>query len=53
MLLAYWVYKNDCWFVIENGVTAAGFSQSDEDFDDLGLTKFGKKHTLKILPEAK
>ena len=39
---------------IDNGVTASGFSQSDEeDFDDLGLTKFGKKRILKILPEIK
>ena len=41
-------------FKIENGVTACGFSQLDkEDFDDLGLTKIGKKLVLKILPEVK
>ena len=37
----------------ENGVTAVVFIQSDaEDFDDLGLTKFGKKNVLKILKEV-
>ena len=31
-------------------MTASGFSQLDrEDFDDLGLTKIGKKLVLKIL----
>jgi hypothetical protein len=35
---------------IENGVIASGFSLLDEDdFDDLGLTKIGKKLILKIL----
>ena len=39
---------------IDNGVTAFGFSQLDEeDFEDLGLTKIGKKLILKILPEIK
>ena len=45
------VMKNN---FIENGVTASGFSQLDEeDFEDLGLTKIGKKLILKILPESK
>ena len=40
-------------FPSENGVTALVFVQSDaEDFDDLGLTKFGKKCVLKILKEV-
>ena len=39
---------------IESGITVAGFSQLDkEDFEDLGLTKIGKKLILKILPESK
>ena len=38
----------------ENGVTALEFVQSDtEDFNDIGLTKFGKKRVLKILVEIK
>ena len=38
---------------VENGVTPLGFVQSDaDDFDDLGLTKFGKKRVLKILKEV-
>ena len=37
----------------ENGVTPLVFIQSDaEDFDDIGLTKFGKKHILKLLAES-
>jgi hypothetical protein len=41
-------------YIIESGVTASGFSLLDEeDFDDLGLTKIGKKLVLKILPESK
>ena len=41
-------------FSSENGVTALVFVQSDaEDFDDIGLTKFGKKRVLKILAEVK
>ena len=40
--------------IIENGVTASGFSLLDEEgFEDLGLTKIGKKLILKILPEIK
>ena len=40
--------------LIENGVTASGFSLLDkEDFDDLGLTKIGKKLIVKMLPEIK
>ena len=42
------------YYNIDNGVTAFGFSQLDEeDFEDLGLTKIGKKLILKILPESK
>ena len=38
--------------IIDNGVTVAGFSRSNkEDFEDLGLTKFGKKLILRILSE--
>ena len=37
----------------ENGVTPSGFNQLDaEDFDDIGLTKIGKKLILKILAEV-
>ena len=37
---------------LENGVTPSGFTQFDaEDFDDIGLTKFGKKLVLKALAE--
>ena len=37
----------------ENGVTPSGFYQLDaEDFDDIGLTKIGKKLILKILAEV-
>ena len=40
--------------LIENGVTASGFSLLDkEDFDDLGLTKIGKRLIVKMLPEIK
>ena len=40
--------------LIENGVTASGFSLLDkEDFNDLGLTKIGKKLIVKMLPEIK
>jgi hypothetical protein len=36
------------WFPIENGITASGFLLCDaEDFDDIGLTKIGKKLLLK------
>ena len=38
----------------ENGVTPSGFTQLDaDDFDDLGLTKIGKKLVLKCLAETK
>ena len=41
-------------FISENGVTALEFVQSDaEDYDDIGLTKFGKNRVLKILTEVK
>ena len=50
-------FKSDDLIIIvfiESGITAAGFSQLDkEDFEDLGLTKIGKKLILKILPESK
>ena len=37
-----------------SGVTPSGFTQLDaEDFDDLGLTKIGKKLVLKCLAEIK
>ena len=37
----------------ENGITPSGFIQLDaEDFDDIGLTKFGKKLILKALAEV-
>ena len=37
----------------ENGVTPSGFNLLDaEDFDDIGLTKIGKKLILKILAEG-
>ena len=40
-------------FPSENGVTPSGFIQFDaEDFDDIGLTKFGKKLVLKLLAES-
>ena len=41
-------------FSSENGVTSSGFIQFDaEDFDDIELTKFGKKLVVKILAEIK
>ena len=41
------------WFPSENGVTPSGFTQFDpEDFDDIRLTKFGKKLILKALAEV-
>ena len=41
-------------FPSENGITPLVFVQSDaEDYDDTGLTKFGKKHVLKLLAEVK
>ena len=41
-------------FPSENGVTPLEFVQSDaEDFNDIGLTKFGKKRVLKLLAEVK
>ena len=40
-------------FPSENGVTPSGFTQFDvEDFEDIGLTKFGKKLVLKALAEV-
>ena len=41
-------------FPSESGVTPLEFIQSDaEDYDDIGLTKFGKKRVLKLLAEVK
>ena len=41
-------------FPSENGITPSGFASLDEeDFDDIGLTKFGKKLVLKMLKEVK
>lgn len=37
----------------ESGVTPRGFVESEpDDFDDLGLTIFGKKRILRILKEV-
>jgi hypothetical protein len=42
------------WFPIENGIIPSGFLLCDaEDFDDIGLTKIGKKLLLKIFTEVK
>ena len=39
--------------ILENGITPSGFTQLDaEDFNDIGLTKFGKKIVLKTLAEV-
>ena len=52
MLNTYYCYDNII-SSIENGVTPSGFIQLDaEDFDDIGLTKIGKKLVLKILAEV-
>ena len=41
-------------FPIDSGITPSGFFQCDvEDFDDIGLTKIGKKLFLKIFTEVK
>ena len=37
----------------ENGVTPSGVLLSAEDFDDMGLTKVGKKLFLKTFDEIK
>jgi hypothetical protein len=43
-----------CIIPIENGITASVFLRCDaEDFDDIGLTKFGKKRILKTFTEVK
>ena len=40
--------------IIESGITSSGFLQFDaKDFDDIGLTKLGKKLFLKIFTELK
>ena len=40
--------------IIESGITSSGFLQFDaKDFDDIGLTKLGKKLFLKIFMEVK
>ena len=39
---------------LENGLTAFEFVHSDEeDYNDIGLTKFGKKSVLRVLKEVK
>ena len=39
---------------LENGVTAMMFVQSDaEDYDDIELSKFGKRCVLNLLAEVK
>ena len=46
------VANENYWYslILENGITPSGFTQLDaEDFDDIGLTKFGKKIILKTL----
>ena len=41
-------------FPIDNGITPSGFLQCDmEDFDDIGLTKIGKKLFLRNFMEVK
>ena len=41
-------------YPLENGVTPLIFVQSDaEDFDDIGLTSFGKKRVLETLAKVK
>ena len=40
--------------IIESGITPSEFLLCDtEDFDDIGLTKFGKKRLLKTFTEVK
>ena len=40
--------------IIESGITPSGFLLFDaKDFDDIGLTKLGKKLFLKIFAEVK
>ena len=42
------------WFPIENGVTAAESHLCDtKDFDDIELSKLGKKQSLEAFAEAK
>jgi hypothetical protein len=42
------------YYMIENGITPSGFLHFDaEDFDDIGLTKLGKKLFLKTFLEIK
>ena len=46
------VNYNFLFFCAENGVTPSGFIQLDaEDFNDIGLTKIGRKLVLKTLAE--
>jgi hypothetical protein len=41
-------------FPVENGITPSGFLLCDvKDFDDIGLTKIGKKLFLRTLIEVK
>ena len=54
MLLTPKLCNGTNWFPIENGIIAAGFLLCDmEDFDDIGLTKFGKKRLLDAFKEVK
>jgi hypothetical protein len=40
--------------MIESGITASGFLHfKADDFDDIGLTKLGKRLFLRILTEVK
>ena len=47
------MHNNFIVHIIENGITPSGFIRLDaEDFDDIGLTKFGKKLIFKTLAEV-
>ena len=42
------------WFPVDSGISPSGFLLYDEkDFDDIGLTKIGKKLFVKIFMEVK
>ena len=42
------------WFSIDNGITPSGFVLcAAKDFDNVGLTFFGKKRLLDAFTEAK
>jgi hypothetical protein len=54
----YHPWCTDSLYYIENGITASGFllcdtEDFDDIFDDIGLTKIGKKLLLKIFTEVK